>query len=72
MELFIMFILVILQCDYANNLGGQRTEIGKSVTMMAQTETQTYGYNVRDELLSVCSSIGLTSQTMKILICASL
>ena len=53
MELFIMFILVILQYDYANNLGGRRTEIGKSGTMMAQTETQTYGYNVRDELISV-------------------
>ena len=52
MELFIMFILVILQYDYANNLGGRRTEIGKSGTMMAQSETQTYGYNVRDELIS--------------------
>ena len=47
-----MFILVILQYDYANNLGGRRTEIGKSGTMMAQSETQTYGYNVRDELIS--------------------
>ena len=47
-----MFILVILQYDYANNLGGRRTEIGKSGTMMAQSETQAYGYNVRDELIS--------------------
>ena len=30
----------------------RRTEIGKSGTMMAQSETQTYGYNVRDELIS--------------------
>ena len=43
---------VISQYDYTNDLGGRRTEIGKSGTMMAQTETHTYGYNVRDELIS--------------------
>ena len=43
---------VISQYDYTNDLGGRRTEIGKSGTMMAQSETQTYGYNVRDELIS--------------------
>ena len=38
--------------DYTNDLFGRRTAIGKSGSMMAQTETLDYAYNVRDELLS--------------------
>ena len=40
------------QYDYTNDLLGRRTAIGKSGSMMAQTETQDYAYNVRDELIS--------------------
>ena len=37
---------------YTNDLLGRRTGIGKSGSMMASDETQPYGYNVRDELIS--------------------
>ena len=43
---------VISQYSYTNDLLGRRTAIGKSGSMMAQTETQNYGYNSRDELVS--------------------
>lgn len=38
--------------SYINERLVRRTEIGKSGTMMAADETQPYGYNVRDELIS--------------------
>ncbi len=43
---------VVSQYDYVNDLLGRRTAIGKSGSMMAADETQPYGYNVRDELIS--------------------
>ena len=43
---------VASQYTYTNDLLGRRTEIGKSGSMMALDETQSYGYNVRDELTS--------------------
>ena len=43
---------VASQYDYTNDIGGRRTQIGKSGTMMAQNEVQNYGYNTRDELIS--------------------
>ena len=43
---------VASQYDYTNDIGGRRTQIGKSGTMMAQNEVQDYGYNTRDELIS--------------------
>ena len=43
---------VALQYTYTNDLLGRRTEIGKSGSMLALDETQSYGYNVRDELTS--------------------
>ena len=43
---------VASQYDYTNDLGGRRTQIAKSGTMMAQDEVQNYGYNTRDELIS--------------------
>ena len=36
---------VASQYDYTNDLGGRRTQIAKSGTMMAQDEVQNYGYN---------------------------
>ena len=38
--------------SYINDLLGRRTAIAKSGSMMAAEETQPYGYNVRDELIS--------------------
>ena len=43
---------VASQYTYTNDLLGRRIEIGKSGSMMALDETQSYGYNVRDELTS--------------------
>ena len=43
---------VASQYDYVNDLLGRRIEIGKSGSMMDADETQPYGYNVRDELIS--------------------
>ena len=43
---------VASQYDYTNDIGGRRTQIAKSGTMMAQNEVQDYGYNTRDELIS--------------------
>ena len=43
---------VASQYTYTNDLLGRRTGIGKSGSMMAADETQPYGYNVRDELIS--------------------
>ena len=43
---------VASQYDYTNDLLGRRTAIAKSGSMMAAEETQPYGYNVRDELIS--------------------
>ena len=43
---------VASQYTYTNDLLGRRTAIGKSGSMMAAEETQPYGYNVRDELIS--------------------
>ena len=37
---------------YTNDLLGRRTTIAKFGSMMAADETQPYGYNVRDELIS--------------------
>ena len=43
---------VASQYDYVNDLLGRRIGIDKSGSMMAADETQPYGYNVRDELIS--------------------
>ena len=43
---------VASQYTYTNDLLGRRTAIAKSGSMMAAEETQPYGYNVRDELIS--------------------
>ena len=43
---------VASQYTYTNDLLGRRTAIAKSGFMMAAEETQPYGYNVRDELIS--------------------
>ena len=43
---------VASQYDYTNDLGGRRTQIAKSGSMMAEDEVQDYGYNTRDELIS--------------------